>query len=52
VTISIDSKAVPFLSSSHLDLCLLDFKSISNGILGLFMLEIRAISIGPHLVKK
>jgi hypothetical protein len=52
VTLSIDSKAVPFISSSNLDLCLLDFKSTSNGKLGIFMLGIRTISIGPHLVTK
>jgi hypothetical protein len=52
VTVSIDYKAVPFISSSHVDLYLLDFKSISDGKPVLFMLGIRTISIGPHLVEK
>jgi hypothetical protein len=51
VTISIDYIAVPFISSSHLEICLLDFKSISDGKPVLFMLGIRIISIGPHLVE-
>jgi hypothetical protein len=52
VTISTDFKAVPFISSSLLDLCLLDFKSISDGKPVLFMLGIKTISIRPHLVEK
>jgi hypothetical protein len=52
VTISIDYKSVPFISTSRLDLCLLDFKSISDGKPVLFMLGIRTISIGPHVVEK
>jgi hypothetical protein len=46
VTISIDYKAVSFFSSSQLDWCLLDLKSISDGKPVLFMLGIRTISFG------
>jgi hypothetical protein len=52
VTISTDYKAEPFISSSLLDLCLLYFKSISDGKPVLFMLGIRTTPIGPHLVEK
>jgi hypothetical protein len=52
VTFSIDYKAVPFISSWFLDVCLLYFKSISDGKPLLFMLGIRTISIGPQLVEK
>jgi hypothetical protein len=38
VTISIDYKAEPFISSSHVDLYILDFKSVSDGKPVLFML--------------
>jgi hypothetical protein len=52
VTISIVYRAVTLISSSHVDLYLLDFKSISDGKTVLFILGIRTISIGLHKVEK
>jgi hypothetical protein len=52
MTISSDYKAVPFISSSHLDLCYLEFKSFLDGKPVIFMMGIRNISIRPHLVEK
>jgi hypothetical protein len=41
-----------YIGCLFLILLLMSLKSISNGKLGLFMLGIRAISIGPHKFKK